>query len=219
MMDIPGEETLMLIVEPIFNRNLVHIIFEKSPSLQSGPKSVSDFGGTILLTKESTGAYVAERPEFCPPDMHLYIDELDTELRKTQPSHICRGTIYPQQKQPKSSDTLDTATKISSDSLGITATMLTLYTLSITTISFIHLSTDSLVGEYCSGYLHKPIEDRGYPFCLVICYVPTEPSVVGSVLLICTSTKPIVEPQKVNMRFMEIIGLINRTLFLLITRR
>ncbi|GFW91165.1 hypothetical protein TNCV_1808861 [Trichonephila clavipes] len=47
------------------------------------------------------GAYESEGTEFCPPDIHLNIGDLDTQLRKTQHLSSCPGAIYPPQEQSK----------------------------------------------------------------------------------------------------------------------
>ncbi|GFX72569.1 heat shock 70kDa protein 8 [Trichonephila clavipes] len=103
--------------------------------------------GDLLLSMMGRGG-------FCPPDIiKLHIGDLDTELRKTQASRrSCRGSIYPHQQQTKSSSFLTQQPK-PSDSLEttpLTAITHALHTFVTTNVSFIRLSSDSLVGEYGS---------------------------------------------------------------------
>ncbi|GFY12416.1 hypothetical protein TNCV_1798381 [Trichonephila clavipes] len=86
----------------------------------------------------------------------LLIGDLDTELRKTQPSRCCCGAIYPSQEQSKIVRLTCRSNQEPSDSHDATlqsnsSNSHTLHTLSIANISFVHLSIDSLVGEYCGG--------------------------------------------------------------------
>ncbi|GFU47440.1 hypothetical protein TNCV_3109231 [Trichonephila clavipes] len=99
--------------------------------------------------------YVTEHCGLCPPDLSHYNGDLDSDLRKPQPSRNCRGAIYPLQEQSKvvsstrhgnqSRQTYLTQKPKPSDPLDATTHMHT-----ITNISFVRLSTDSLI-EYCSG--------------------------------------------------------------------